>query len=108
MKKGNILRVIGCLFFIFHFSFFIVSAQTPPVVAVAKLDTTVIRIGDQTHLDLTIIAPPNYKVFPIAIPDTFHKIEVVNRGKIDTTKSVDGKTFTYKQSVTLTGFDSGY
>jgi hypothetical protein len=36
------------------------------------------------------------------------KLEVVQRSAIDTTKAADGKTITYHQQVTVTGFDSGY
>jgi hypothetical protein len=88
------------------FSFYITSAQSVQVSA--KLDSTSLRIGEQIHLNLNAVVPPNTQViFPI-IPDTIHKLEVVQRSKIDTTKSTDGKTTTYHQQVTLTAFDSGY
>lgn len=76
--------------------------------AVASIDTNAIRIGEQFHLNLTATVPADAQVtFPL-IGDSIHKLELVQRSKMDTTKSTDGKLVTFHQSYTLTGFDSGF
>jgi hypothetical protein len=76
--------------------------------ASAKSDASIIKIGEQTKLHLIVQAPPDAKIkFPV-IPDTITKIEIVNRAKIDTVKSADGKQISYEQIITITAFDSGY
>ena len=80
----------------------------PAANATAKTDTTVIRIGEQFHLDISATIPADAKlVFP-AIADSIHKLEIVSRSGIDTVKSQDGSMSTYHQSLTVTGFDSGF
>lgn len=73
----------------------------------ASLDTNVIKIGEQFHLKLTAEANPDTKIVFPSFPDSLQKIEVLNRGKVDTTKSEDGKLMIYRQDITLTCFDSG-
>ncbi len=85
-----------------------VFAQPTQTHATASLDTTKIRIGEQTHLNLTATIPADAKLTFPAIADSIHKLEVVQRSSIDTSKSADGKYFTYHQSLTVTGFDSGF
>jgi len=101
------------LFFTFHFSLFIFhfllsSFAQSEIHANAKLDSTKILLGEQTHLQLTVSAPVDAQVTFPTIPDSIHKLEILQRSKIDTTKSADGKFATYHQSLTVTGFDSGY
>lgn len=80
-----------------------VSAQ---VTARARMDATTITVGDQARLFLEVVQPTaNTKVEWAAIPDTFNRLEVVEKGKIDTLKSATGVT--YKQRLLITGFDSG-
>jgi len=65
-----------------------------------------IVIGDQVHLFLEV--KPNAKSDKIqwaAMPDTIHGLEIVEKGKIDTV--VDGNTYSLKQRLLVTGFDSG-
>ena len=72
----------------------------------ARLSASQITIGDQVRLFLE--AQNNNAVGTLqwaVIPDTFNSLEVVERGKIDTV--VSGGFVTYKQRITLTGFDSG-
>jgi hypothetical protein len=69
-------------------------------------DANKIMVGDQ--LRLFIEAKHNNKQSRLqwaAIPDTFNKLEIVERGKIDTI--TNGDIVTYKQRVLVTGFDSG-
>jgi hypothetical protein len=108
LKIGSksFLRGLILLFCILHFSFLISTGQSVHVSA--KLDSTSLRIGEQIHLNLNAVVPPNTQIiFPI-IPDTIHKLEIVQRSKLDTSKSQDGKTITYHQQLTLTAFDSGF
>ncbi len=114
LKSGNLKEKSGAklwkvsVFIIFTFHSLLFTSASAQPVAVAKLDTTNIRIGEQAHILLSIHAPKDLKVFAPAIPDTFHKLEVVTRSKIDTSVSQDGKTISYNQTITITGFDSGY
>jgi len=102
-KSGKFLFV---LLFLIHYSFLLSTAQDIRVSA--KADATIIRIGEQTKLHLHVEAPVDARVtFPL-IPDTITKIEILNRAKIDTVKSADGKQNIYDQAITITAFDSGY
>jgi hypothetical protein len=95
--------VIACLFILFS-----VCAFAQSVHVSAKLDSTSMRIGEQIHLHLNATTPLHTQVLFPPIPDTIQKLEVVQRSAIDTAKAADGKTITYHQQVTITGFDSGY
>jgi len=89
-------------------------AQTP--LPVAELDTTVIRIGQQARLDLSV----TYRVdkgstvrieWP-AVADTLTgKIDVVNDGGVDTVPvdpANDPFLYAQRRSLLVTSFDSGY
>ncbi len=75
---------------------------------IASIDTTVIRIGEQFHLNLSATAPADANITFPAIADSIRKLDVVQRSAIDTTRLQDGKLTTFHQSITLTGFDSGF
>src|ERR1044071_6158752 len=71
-----------------------------------KIDANRILLGDEVHY--FIEAQHNAmqdRLQWATIPDTFNKLEVVEKGKIDTTKQ--GDLVTYKQRLLITGFDSG-
>jgi len=71
-----------------------------------KLDPPQIVVGDQARLFIEI--QNNQKQGRLqwaVIPDSFNKLEVVERGKIDTVKQ--GDVFTFRQRLLITGFDSG-
>jgi len=74
----------------------------------AKTDTTAIRIGEQFHLDISAAIPSDAKLTFPGIGDSIHKLEIVGRSAIDTSKSQDGSVATYHQSLTVTCFDSGF
>ena len=76
--------------------------------AIAKTDTTTIRIGEQFHLELSASIPSDAKLTFPAIADSIHKLEIVSRSAIDTSMSQDGSVATYHQSLTVTCFDSGF
>ncbi len=86
---------------------FQLSAQSQ-IHATATLDTTIIRIGEQFHLNISATVPADAQVTFPAIGDSIHKLDVVQRSAIDTVRLQDEKLVTLHQSITLTGFDSGF
>ncbi len=74
--------------------------------ATARLDVRQILVGDQAKLFLEVRHnPSSVKIQWPTILDSFNKLEVVEKGKIDTIKQ--GGYITYKQKLLVTGFDSG-
>lgn len=72
----------------------------------ARIDARKIAIGDQVRLFIELKSDTTKeRINWAAIPDTFNTLEVVEKGKIDTT--LVGSNVTYKQRLLLTGFDSG-
>ena len=71
----------------------------------AKLDAVEILVGDQIKMFIEAKKTGNATLQWANIPDTFNKLEIVERGKIDTT--TQGTTTVYKQRLLVTGFDSG-
>jgi hypothetical protein len=72
----------------------------------ARIDATHISVGDQVRLFLEVEQNPNSgKLQWAAIPDSFNHLEVVEKGKVDTTKQ--GNIVVYRQRLLITGFDSG-
>lgn len=83
----------------------VLQAQTGTTVN-AKLDANRIMVGDQVRM--FIEAQQNSKEGRLqwaVLPDTFNKLEIVEKGKIDTI--ANGDIVTYKQRLLVTGFDSG-
>ncbi len=79
------------------------------IIVSADLDTNAMLIGDQVGLTISFTGPAKTQVLWPFIPDTIlSKIQVIGRGKIDTTFSSDKRTATYKQFFNLTCFDSGF
>lgn len=77
--------------------------------AVAVLDTSVLLIGDQTILELTFSCPADYTVkWPLILDTITSEIEVLKHTSLESTDSRDGSTKLYRQSFTITAFDSGY
>lgn len=71
-----------------------------------KIDAREISIGDQARLFFTAeLDSAQARLAWPRIPDTFHHLEVVERGKIDTVKN--GSRWQLKQRLLITGFDSG-
>lgn len=104
MKKGLII-----LFLIFssQFSF----SQTIEVNA--KLDTSVLRLGEQTQLHLSVkykADRPLKIIFPFIGDTIIKQVEVVSKTKIDTTvpDKNDLTTFLQSQTFIITSFDSGF
>jgi len=95
---------------IFIFSLgFVLQAAAQNVTGTAKLDTNAMLIGDHIGLTISFTGPAKAQLLWPFIPDTILKnIQVIGRGKIDTTFSPDKQTATYKQFFNLTCFDSGF
>ena len=72
--------------------FFVHSAVYAQKITVnARLDSTVLRIGEQTHLTFQVSQQPNQKVIMPIFSDTIKGgLEMVEPVKIDTLKSADG------------------
>lgn len=100
--KNKILLLAGLS--LLATSFNRVKAQSPTVKAFTN-DRKIV-IGDQVRLFLEV--QPNSKSDKIEwarMPDSIHGLEIVEKGKIDTITS--GNTFSLKQRLIVTGFDSG-
>ena len=77
--------------------------------AETKLDTNAMLIGDQVGLNLGFSVPKDYILKWPDIPDTIlGHLQVIARGKIDTSLSPDKKVIFWHQKVILTSFDSGF
>ncbi|MDD3322748.1 MAG: hypothetical protein PHS59_15015 [Paludibacter sp.] len=81
--------------YIFFFILFSTIVQTSlwaqKITVNAKLDSTVLRIGDQTKLTFEVSQQPNQKVIMPVFSDTIvGGLEIVEPSKMDTIKSPDG------------------
>jgi hypothetical protein len=92
------------LLFIFLMMAVAVSAQQSTVTA--KLDASKITVGDQARVFIEVIHNSREGNLQwAAIPDTFNNLEVVEKGRIDTSKQ--GSVIIMRQRLLVTGFDSG-
>jgi hypothetical protein len=85
-------------------------AANPSIAQAPVLKTSVDRkdilIGEQLNYNVEAVFPSGkYVVTWLSIPDSTDHIEVVTRGRIDTTEN--NGIITFKQSLALTSFDSG-
>ncbi len=71
----------------------------------AQIDARQIVVGDQLRLFIEAKTDNDEKLVWATIPDTFNSLEVVEKGKIDTT--AQNGTIIYKQRLLITGWDSG-
>jgi hypothetical protein len=72
----------------------------------ASTDARQITVGDQVRVFIEARNnPKESRLIWATIPDSFDHLEVVEKGKIDTSKQ--GDLNVYKQRVLVTGFDSG-
>ena len=72
----------------------------------ARLDSTHILIGDYLNVQLSVKAPASVKVlFPAVQPWLPDSVEMIGVSKIDTL--IENDVAAYKQTVTVTAFDSG-
>ena len=79
-------------------------AQSPTLKT--TVDRRQILIGEQLKYNVEATFPINaYRIGWFSVPDSFSHFEIVTRGKIDTIEK--NGILTYKQTLTLTSFDSG-
>ena len=105
LKKNRQLLFRSVLLITLLFISFRVLAQGEARVS-ARISTHQITVGDQARVFLEAQHNPTQNTLQWAeLPDSLGKLEIVERGKIDTVK--DGNIITYKQRLLITGFDSG-
>src|SRR3981081_400736 len=86
-------------------SFFFISAVSiSQVLAKATVDKNKILIGEHIQLTLDVRVPLGEEVKWFTL-DTIPHFDFIQKGKIDTVETVDGKK--YQQTLILTSFDSG-
>jgi hypothetical protein len=98
MKQG-IKHITGIIFFLF-ISFFSISQVTLKAV----VDKNKILIGEPVTLTLEAYVPLGQQFNWISM-DTLPHFEILEKGKIDTTQSIESKNIS--QLITITSFDSG-
>lgn len=104
MKKGSCIYKSTCSIIGYLLTCGIAFAQQASVNAVLNKDR--LLIGEQVKLDLEYKLPVGAPVSGLFnLPDTFNHLEIINRSPIDS--SLEGGVKTYRQSFTITGFDSG-
>lgn len=102
MKKGLVFFIT---YLLTAFSFSAVQAQSNISIK-SRIDAQQMTVGDQAKLYIeAIVFNKNIKVFWAPIPDSFGKLEVVEKGKIDTI--VEGTHTTFRQRLLITGFEAG-
>jgi len=94
------------LFVFLLLSSHVILAQGSDAIATLSTDKNKLLVGDQARIELKVQHDPNQSriIWP-AIPDSFGKLEVVTKDKIDTVKN--GQFTYYKQLLLVAGFDSG-
>ena len=81
-------------------------AQGCDASATLSADPQRILVGDQSRVFLSAQHDPlKSRITWPAVPDSFGKLEVIEKGKIDTIKN--GSFTLYRQRLLVTGFDSG-
>lgn len=102
MRQTRLLLRILAIAFVAQTSLF---AQDVRVRAV--LDTTALRIGEQTKLQLSIEHAPGVVVqFPFIADSLVSRVEVVDRTAIDSSQQANGSVLE-RQSFTITSFEEG-
>lgn len=99
IKKRVVVFLMMCLIFASNFVF----AQG--ITVNAKTDTNAILIGQQFHINLEASYPKNSNASWFMVSDSIGKLQIVERGKIDTV--ANAALLQLRQSITVTGFDSG-
>lgn len=100
----NIKYIFISLFFFVHYKLF------TQINIEAKLDTSIIKIGEQSTLTLKLSSSVTDTIIWPVFKDTIAgKIEIVKKNKIDTIiDSLDITKRILQQKLILTSFDSGY
>ncbi len=105
-KKFLNHKIIISFFIVIFYLVALQPAMAQAPVIKTSVDKKDILIGAQIHYNVQAVFPSGkYVVSWLNIPDSTNHIEVVERGKIDTTEN--NGIITFKQLITLTSFDSG-
>jgi hypothetical protein len=110
----NIVKYLFVLFILIAANTSIFAQGNIGVTAAAKVDTTIILLGEQITITLKVRTPNTYfkegnTLIWHPIKDTLSKqFEVIEFSKIDTSLSTDGKTNILEQKIIVTSFDTGY
>lgn len=100
------MRYLGATLFLLPL---VLCAQRGPVRVAVEADTTILRIGEQMQLLLTVenLAANQRVQWPV-IGDTLSaQVEVISAGKVDSSSAADGR-IRNTQTLTITAFDSGF
>ncbi len=81
------------------------NAQT---IATAKVDSNKIFVGQPVHLELALKQNSSLNIPWLQLPDSIGKLEIIEKGKIDTVKNSDPTILHRKQTLTISAYDSGY
>ena len=109
MSTLNLHRNLKAIMALFTMAFMVFSLQGKAQKAVASLDTTSIRLGEQVQLRLDVTLPKSAKIiWPVFTDSTFSPIEIVRISRVDTIETSRNSYLEYKQMLTITSFDSGY
>ena len=104
MQKGRMKRILFFIGISLFLSLQYAIAQSP--LLKTTVDRKQILIGEQLKYNVEATFRVNaYRIGWFSGPDIFSHFEVVTRGKIDTIEK--NGILTYKQTLTLTSFDSG-
>jgi hypothetical protein len=88
---------------------FLSSGETVAQKAIASIDTTSIRIGEQILLKIDVTLPKAARISWPAFSDTvFAPVEIVKQTKVDTLETNRVNYLQYKQVLAITSFDTGY
>lgn len=99
LKYISLLVLVGLLF--------VNSTKAQQSGAWSSLDSNAIMIGDQVNYEFGITLPKDMFVnWPMFVDTLTSNIEIIKRGKIDTTYS--DSDMSLAQQLTITSFDSGY
>jgi len=99
------MRKYFLLWFIFIVPFVHTNLWAQKITVNARLDSTVLWIGDQAHLYFEVSQQPNQKVsMPVFSDSIVGGLELVEPGKTDTVKSPDGH-IQITQSYLVTSFE---
>ncbi len=77
-------------------------------IATAKVDSNKIFVGQAVHLEVGLKQNRTLNIPWFELPDSIGKLEIIEKGKIDTVKNSDATILQRKQMLTVSAYDSGY
>ncbi len=89
-------------------SFLISFQSNAQSIATAKVDSNKIFVGQPVHLEVELKQNRTLNIPWFQLPDSIGKIEIIEKGNIDTVKNSDATILQRKQMLTLSAYDSGY